>query len=280
MSDSLDAVLDELVAEIGDRKPPVPFAADGLLQSVELHTHAEVTEAFACSERSVRNWRSEEWWPGTHDPEPLQVNARALDVALRDAGMWTASARHANQRRQGVPRLAEPPLSSEAPGLFDLDALQELDPSESITEDVRNARRMEVKLRSYLEVVRPEALLNPAHIRAFNTLSETYGRTLQRIAQQEQTLLRVAKDRGELVEVEASQEMVGRAAQVMLGGLGDLLEAIVDSVKAQELEAHGKSRIDGLTLRDSLEQLAADFRAELVERLEAEVEVEADDGDD
>lgn len=269
MTDALDAVL----AQLGNLSPdPLRVGPDGLLAPRTLRTLAETAEAFGASSRAVSYWRKRSWWPGTVDPDPWEVDAHALDAALRAQGLTTAVPRRAEK---GMPRLElrggnrDPRM---APSLDDaVDAMAAeaaIVPSAGLADDIARAREVAEHCRRAALAVKPQALADPARARVWNGTTNTYTQALQRIAQQERALMAVQRERGEVVSLEAAQAMLSALVAAAVEEAGARRAEVLDAVKRAELEAHGDSRIDSLVLEDTMAAADERWRRRMVERLQ------------
>lgn len=275
--DPLSRALEALLAPRPQRDPAaVRVGPDGLLEGFTLLSREEVVAAFATTARNVAYWRGKKWWPGTTDPDAFEVDAHALDKALREQGHATALERRA--KRGDMPALAGDPRgghrdprlqTTPIAALLDDGALAAaLEQSTGLSDDIAHARHIEAQLRRLLSAFQPESLADPSRARVFTALAETCTRTLQRIAQQEQAMLRTQKERGQLVDVDTAHGMVAPIISATLRELDAAVEAIVDAVKGLELASYDDSRIDSLALEDTLTGIFADARERAVAALE------------
>lgn len=279
--DSLSAALEELLS--GASIPPsVRFGEDGLLLPMELISQGEVRKLFGCSARNISYWRGKPWWPGTRDPEPFAVCAHALDAALRGAGLETAMTRRlrkgltaevyetgtsANkfehrgghrdprlQAREGIASIAQ---------VLNVEILETpATVSGGVADDLANARTLEARVRQLLEALPSDSLADPTRARVFTALAETSSRILERVTRQEQALLKIQRERGELVEVERAYGMTNSIVNQLLAELGrTFIENCVDALKDLEISTYGTSRIDSLGVEDVIRSLLNDARA-------------------
>lgn len=271
--DPLDAALAALTGA-----PAVEVGPDGLLRPRTLRTLQETADAFGSATRTVAYWRKKPWWPGSLDPDPWEVCAHRLDAALRAQGLATASARLASsgaplELRGGHrdPRLRPSAALADEVELEDL--AKALEPSDSLTEDIKRLREVAERCRVMAMAVKPQALADPARARVWNSVAQTYTQAQQRIAQLERALLAVQRERGEVVAVEAAQLMAGAMVTACIEESRAMRADVLDAVKRAELEAHGVSKLDPLILGDVMEGAMEAWRGRVAQRIRAALEV-------
>lgn len=289
MSDPLADALDALLKQPERNISSIRLGPDGLLEPYPLYCRNDVVDAFATTNRTVPYWRRSEWWPGTKDPQPFEVCAHELDKALQQKGLATASTRrarkgdplnHAGEQRGGIrdPRLAH--RNSGITNMIPLESLMgKLEISEGLDDDIANARKVEARLRQLLTSIPTESLADPARARVFTSLSETCTKTLQRISQQEASMLKTQRERGQLVSVDVAHQQVGKIVDGLIEELDEVIRDVVDLVKDTEIETHGSSKIDSMSLEDNVRRLFNSARNRAANLLELDEEIVDDESD-
>jgi hypothetical protein len=150
----------------------------------------------------------------------------------------------------------------------DVEALAaQLEPSGSLTDDIARLREVTERCRQIAMATKPQALADPSRARVWNSITQTYTQACQRIAQQERALLAVQRERGEVVTVEAAQLMAGEMVNACVEEAGKLRADFLDAVKRAELDAHGASALDPLTLGDVFSEALGAWRGRVAERI-------------
>jgi hypothetical protein len=102
--------------------------------------------------------------------------------------------------------------------------------------------------------------------RQFLAFASELTKTIGRLGVLEGTLIALEKKHGQLLHLEDAAELCRGVVKEMLALMGQFVTDAVGSIKAREIEAHGESKMDSLTIEDDLIVMVNDLR-----RLSADV---------
>lgn len=117
----------------------------------------------------------------------------------------------------------------------------------------KSARRLEVLLENF----KLEKFGDKQVARLYSNYQDVLSKLYIRIAQLEIQTLELKQKRGELITTEQSMSISEILVNSLYVNLDQLVQAIIDKAKEQEIAEHGKSKIDSEKLMD-LAQLAVD----------------------
>jgi hypothetical protein len=145
------------------------------------------------------------------------------------------------------------------------------EPSGDVEGDLAIARRVAHRLQSIVAAWKVDTLDDPARARLFGQYIEILSKVMTRIAGLETSFIKIQQQRGELLGIDKVGDLLTEFVAAALAELDELLRRVVDTVKAEELEEYGTSRIDSENLTDRIDGLARGFRARVAGRLESPV---------
>lgn len=220
-----------------------------------------VSKRMSVTEGALRGWFvSRGWVPPEYSPEgpPEPLPAAPGASPSRDPSAPVA-------RPEGLP---EGLLDDFPEYILDPEAFAALpEPTGDVEGDLIIARKVSHRLHSVVASWRVSALADPRTARLFGQFNEILSKVMTRIAGLESSFIKLQQQRGELLSLERVGDLLAEFSAFTVGELDALINGAVDDVKAAEIAAHKKSRIDSATLTEKLELRARTLREHVAGKL-------------